>query len=73
MLQPLPLVPMLICYWKPDGGLESDLNIFFDSTTEENLAIEHVFRLATGLVMMLEKLARRHGGQDSSAPPRAGE
>ena len=72
VLQPLPLVPMLICYWKPGGGLESDLNLFFDAAAEDNLAIELLFRLATGLVMMLEKLARSHGGQDSSATPGAG-
>ena len=61
VLHPLPKMPMLICYWKPDDGLESDLNIFFDSTAEENLNIESIFTLAAGLVRMFEKLALRHG------------
>ncbi|MBW2172383.1 MAG: DUF3786 domain-containing protein, partial [Deltaproteobacteria bacterium] len=60
-LHPLPKVPILICYWKPDDGLESELNIFFDSTAEQNLNIESIFTLSTGLVRMLEKIALRHG------------
>ena len=61
VLHPLPKVPILICYWKPDEGLESDLNIFFDSTAEENLNIESIYTLGVGLVVMFEKLSRRHG------------
>ena len=61
VLHPLPKVPILICYWKPEDGLESDLNIFFDSTAEQNLNIESVFTLGTGLVIMFEKLSLRHG------------
>lgn len=63
VLHPLPKVPMLICYWKPEDGLESNLNLFFDSTAEENLGIESVFALGTGLVRMFEKIAQRHGLQ----------
>ncbi len=61
VLHPLPKVPLLICYWKPEDDLESDLNIFFDSKVEENLKIESIYTLATGLVIMFEKLALRHG------------
>ena len=61
VLHPLPKVPILICYWKPEDGLESDLNIFFDATAEENLSIESIFALGTGLVRMFEKIALRHG------------
>lgn len=61
VLHPLPKVPILICYWRPDDGLESDLNIFFDSTAEENLNIESIYTLGVGLVVMFEKLSRRHG------------
>jgi hypothetical protein len=61
VLHPLPKVPILICYWKPDDGFESDLNIFFDSTAEKNLNIESIFTLGTGLVRMFEKIALRHG------------
>jgi hypothetical protein len=63
VLHPLPKVPILICYWRPEDGLESDLNIFFDSTAEENLNIESIYILGTGLVMMFQKLALRHGYQ----------
>ncbi len=61
VLHPLPNLPMLICYWKPDDGLESDLNLFFDATAEENLNIESIFALGAGLVRMFEKIALRHG------------
>ena len=63
VLYPLPKVPVLICYWKPEDGLESSLNIFFDATAEENLNIESIYILGTGLVIMFEKLAARHGIQ----------
>jgi hypothetical protein len=61
ILHPLPKVPILICYWKPEDGLESDLNIFFDSTAEENLNIESIYTLGVGLVRMFQKIALRHG------------
>lgn len=61
VLHPLPKVPLLICYWKPEESLESNLNLFFDSTAEENLGIESIFALGTGLVRMFEKIAQRHG------------
>jgi hypothetical protein len=61
VLHPLPNVPILICYWKPDEGLESSLNLFFDSTAEENLNIESLYALGTGLVRMFEKISLRHG------------
>ena len=63
VLHPLPKVPLLICYWKPEDGLESSLNIFFDATAEKNLNIESIYILGTGLVIMFEKLAVRHGIQ----------
>jgi len=61
VLHPLPLVPILICYWKPEDGLESTLNMFFDSKAEENLNIEAIYSLGTGLVRMFEKIALTHG------------
>ena len=59
-LYPLPKVPILICYWKPEGGMGSDLNIFFDASAENHLKIEGLFSLGVGLVMMFEKIARKH-------------
>ena len=61
VLHPLPKLPVLICYWKPDDGLESNLNLFFDSTAEDNLNIESIYTLGVGLVNMFEKLSLRHG------------
>jgi hypothetical protein len=61
VLHPLPKFPMLICYWKPDEGLESSLNLFFDETAEDNLPIKSIYALGAGLVQMFEKIAHRHG------------
>jgi len=61
ILRPLPRIPMLICYWKPDGDMESSLNVFFDDTAEENLGTDSLYRIATGMVMMFEKIALTHG------------
>jgi hypothetical protein len=59
-LHPLPLVPLRICYAKPEEGMDSSLNLFFDATAEENLGIQGIYALGTGIVRMFEKLALRH-------------
>ena len=61
-LHPLPRLPIMICYWEPEDGLASALNVFFDDTAEENLPIEFIYTLGAGLVVMFEKIALRHGG-----------
>jgi hypothetical protein len=61
VLNPFPRVPLLICYWRPDEGLESDLHLFFDQFVERHLSIEGLFGLGAGLVRMFEKIALRHG------------
>ena len=61
VLKPLPKLPVLICYWKPEDGLESDLHLFFDEAAEDNLNIESIYTLGAGLALMFEKLAHRHG------------
>lgn len=61
VLHPLPKVPVLICYWKPEDGLGSELHLFFDDTAEANLTIEALYTLGAGLTLMLEKIAQRHG------------
>lgn len=61
VLYPFPLVPIMICYWKPDEGLASSLNIFFDESAGDNIGADSAFSLCTGLVQMLEKLATHHG------------
>jgi uncharacterized protein DUF3786/putative Fe-S cluster protein len=61
VLHPLPQTPILICYWRPEGEMESSLNLFFDSTAEQNLDIQSLYLLCAGLVTMFEKLAATHG------------
>ncbi len=61
VLHPLPKVPVLFCYWKPEDGLASSMNLFFDASVEKNLNIESTYTLGVGLVRMFEKLALRHG------------
>ena len=62
VLYPLPKVPILICYWLPEDGMESSLNMFFDRTADENLGVEHLYVLAMGLLTMFEKIALTHEG-----------
>jgi len=60
ILSPLPLVPMLICYWRPEDGMESSLKLFFDDTAESNLGIEGLYTLGVGIAFMLERLTKVH-------------
>ena len=61
VLHPLPAVPIMICYWLPEDGLESSLDVFFDETADKNLDVGSVFSLGVGLAQMFGKLALRHG------------
>ncbi len=60
VLSPFPLVPVMICYWQPEEGLASSLNVFFDKSVDDNLGIDAAFFLGTGMAQMLEKLAEHH-------------
>jgi hypothetical protein len=60
VLKPLPKIPILICYWKADGEMESDLKIFFDAAAMENLDTDSLNTLITGFTRMLEKIALLH-------------
>lgn len=68
VLRPLPKVPVMICYWLPEEGIESTLNLFFDETANENLDIGSLFSLGAGLTQMFEKLALRHGFRSVDNP-----
>ncbi len=59
-LEPFPKLPVLICYWLPDGDMESDLSIYFDKTAEENLPIDSIHMLMVGMVRMFEKISLHH-------------
>ena len=61
VLHPFPLVPLMICYWRPDDGIESTLNLFFDASVDKNLGADSAFFLGTGLAQMLDKLSTVHG------------
>ncbi|MCF8130083.1 MAG: DUF3786 domain-containing protein [Deltaproteobacteria bacterium] len=61
VLYPLPKVPVLICYWKPEDGMASDLTLFFDAVIEDNLSIESIYTLCTGMAKMFEKIVQSHG------------
>jgi hypothetical protein len=39
-LYPLSLAPILVCCWKAEEGMESDLNVFFDANAENNLGMK---------------------------------
>lgn len=61
VLAPLPLVPMMICYWRPEEGMASNINIFFDKSAGVNIGADSAFDLGTGIAQMLSKLAGLHG------------
>ncbi len=67
VLDPLPRVPFMICYWRPAEGMDSELNVFFDETADRNLDIGACFALGVGLAQMFTRLAQRHGGDESPA------
>ena len=67
VLHPLPRSPLMICYWRPEDGLESSLNLFFDKIADDNLDIGSIFSLGAGLAQMFEKLALRHGFPEAAA------
>lgn len=67
VLKPLPRLPILIRYWKSEDGLESALSFLFDSTAAENLNIESIYILGTGLVLMFERIALTHGLEPQGA------
>lgn len=57
----LPGVPVMICYWLPEDGMDSTLHVFFDETADRNLDLGSVFSLGSGLAQMFTKIALRHG------------
>ena len=60
-------VPVMICYWLPEDGLESNLNVFFDETADKNLDVSSVFSLGVGLAQMFGKIALRHGFPEAAS------
>ncbi|MEW6261222.1 MAG: DUF3786 domain-containing protein [Thermodesulfobacteriota bacterium] len=61
VLNPLPLIPILVCYWLPEEGMSSSLTLFFDKSVDQNLDIQSIYGLVAGIAHMFEKIAARHG------------
>ncbi len=61
VLYPLPLFPIMVCYWKPEEGMDSSLHIYFDAVSDANLDIESNYTMNEGIALMFEKIALRHG------------
>lgn len=60
VLYPLPRMPVLVCYWKPEDGMDSSLNIFFDETAAGHLSVDWIHGLCVGLVEMFGRIVQRH-------------
>jgi len=60
VLRFLPRVPAMVCYWSPEDGMGSSLNVFFDESADQNLSIGSIFSLGAGFAQMLQKAALRH-------------
>jgi hypothetical protein len=61
VLNPLPKIPILICYWLPEEDMDSNLQVFFDETADRNLDTDSIFTLGVGLAQMIKKISLRHG------------
>ena len=61
VLNVLPRVPILICYWNAEEGMNSDLHVFFDKTASDNLGVDALYPVAVGLTQMFKRIAQRHG------------
>lgn len=60
-LYPLPKLPIMVCYCKPEDGMNSELNLFFDKSADHNEDSPVIFNLTSGMVQMFEKFAITHG------------
>jgi hypothetical protein len=60
VIYPLPKVPFLILYWRPDDQFASKLKLLLNSTADTYLDIEFIISLGRGLVEMFKKILSRH-------------
>jgi hypothetical protein len=61
ILYPLPLLPIIVCYWTPEDGIESSLYIYFDESANDNLDPDSLYTLTAGMIIMFGKIAQKHG------------
>lgn len=59
VLRPLPRVPLLLCYWRPDPPFDAKVGLYFDRSLDHHLSIESVTILGIGLVEMWKRVAAR--------------
>ena len=60
VIYPLPKVPFLILYWRPDNQFESKLRLLLDSNADKYLDIEFIIGLGRGIVEMMKKILSKH-------------
>ncbi|UCG79429.1 MAG: DUF3786 domain-containing protein, partial [Nitrospirota bacterium] len=56
VIYPLPKVPFMVLYWRPDQEYSSELKVLFDSTADEYLDVESLIFLGEGLVEILDRM-----------------
>lgn len=61
-LLPLPRVPLLFTCWAPTADFAPRARLLFDRSAPDNLGVEALFRLSSGLVEMFKRIAVDHGG-----------
>lgn len=59
-LLPLPNVPMLVLYWRPEEGFPSKLRVMFDPAASSYLGPELITGLGRGIIEMLQKIIPKH-------------
>jgi len=60
LIHPLPKVPFLILYWKPEEHFEGKLKILFDSTADTYLDAHSIYVLGRGIVEMFKRILSKH-------------
>lgn len=60
VIQPLPKVPFLVLYWRPEEAFESKLKVLLDSGADTYLSPEVITAVGRGIVEMFQKIISRH-------------
>lgn len=60
IIYPLPKLPFLILYWRPEEQFESKLRLLLDSTADKYLDVEFIIALGRGIVEMFKRILSRH-------------
>ncbi len=60
IIHPLPKVPFLILYWKPEGHFGANLKVLLDSSADSYLDAHSIYVLARGIVEMFKRILSHH-------------